>query len=380
MSLLRLFFSPFVILFVMVACCSNLNQVTEPITQDRGIALLKIAASNGLFQKIARKATLTVSANDMLTINKMLAITDSGIQGILDIPSGKNRLFSVTVYDSMNVLQYKGSSTADVIADTTVKITISIIRVSGKAVINGNIVEGDSTGKAAITRNVIESGSTLKDSLIAYYTFSGNAKDSSGKGNTGIVRGATLTSDRFGSANSAYMFDSTNSIDLSLLTELNNASSVTLNVWINLTSYYPSNDSRAIFWHWIRTGGGSGPVGIAFSIYSHGSILTGVNGGQNIYTDSNKIELGKWAMITLVYDGSAVLQSDKLYTYVNGEKIPFTNFSVATALPSTLGVSSTFSRIGNNFVGKIDDLRIYKRVLSFSEIDALYHSGAWAGN
>lgn len=43
--------------------------------------------------------------------------------------------------------------------------------------------------------------------LIGYWTFNGNASDSSGNGNDGVVYGATLTSDRFGNVNSAYSFD-----------------------------------------------------------------------------------------------------------------------------------------------------------------------------
>jgi murein DD-endopeptidase MepM/ murein hydrolase activator NlpD len=43
--------------------------------------------------------------------------------------------------------------------------------------------------------------------LVAYYPFNGNANDDSGNGNNGTVYGATLTTDRFGYANSAYSFD-----------------------------------------------------------------------------------------------------------------------------------------------------------------------------
>ena len=45
--------------------------------------------------------------------------------------------------------------------------------------------------------------------LIAAYLFTGNPADSSGNGNTGVVTGATLTTDRFGNANSAYYFNGT---------------------------------------------------------------------------------------------------------------------------------------------------------------------------
>ena len=43
--------------------------------------------------------------------------------------------------------------------------------------------------------------------LVAHYPFNGNANDESGNGNDGTVVGATLTTDRFGSPNSAYSFD-----------------------------------------------------------------------------------------------------------------------------------------------------------------------------
>ncbi len=39
--------------------------------------------------------------------------------------------------------------------------------------------------------------STVLDSLVAYYTFNGNADDMSGNGNHGIVNGAVLTEDRY---------------------------------------------------------------------------------------------------------------------------------------------------------------------------------------
>ncbi|HAW52317.1 MAG TPA: hypothetical protein DCX54_08330, partial [Flavobacteriales bacterium] len=48
------------------------------------------------------------------------------------------------------------------------------------------------------------------DSLIAWWPFNGNAQDESVNNNNGIVGGATLTTDRFNNANSAYDFDGIN--------------------------------------------------------------------------------------------------------------------------------------------------------------------------
>ena len=46
--------------------------------------------------------------------------------------------------------------------------------------------------------------------LVGWWPFDGNANDYSGNGNNGTVNGASLTSDRFGSANSAYDYDGIN--------------------------------------------------------------------------------------------------------------------------------------------------------------------------
>ena len=44
----------------------------------------------------------------------------------------------------------------------------------------------------------IASAAPITNGLVAAYEFSGNADDSSGNGNHGVVNGATLTADRFG--------------------------------------------------------------------------------------------------------------------------------------------------------------------------------------
>ncbi|MFN5093172.1 MAG: LamG domain-containing protein, partial [Bacteroidota bacterium] len=61
--------------------------------------------------------------------------------------------------------------------------------------------------------------SNLQTGLVGYWPFCGNANDESGNGNNGTVNGATLTTDRFGNANSAYVFDnSSNTQDITLST------------------------------------------------------------------------------------------------------------------------------------------------------------------
>jgi len=50
----------------------------------------------------------------------------------------------------------------------------------------------------------------LNDGLVAYYPFNGNANDASGNGNNGTINGTILTTNRFGTPNSAYYFPGNN--------------------------------------------------------------------------------------------------------------------------------------------------------------------------
>jgi len=55
-------------------------------------------------------------------------------------------------------------------------------------------------------RNV-NPGPHSEENLVAFYPFYGNANDETSNGYDGIVHGATLTTDRFGTQNSAYSYD-----------------------------------------------------------------------------------------------------------------------------------------------------------------------------
>jgi hypothetical protein len=68
--------------------------------------------------------------------------------------------------------------------------------------------------------------------LVGWWPFNGNANDESGNGNNGTVNGATLTTDRFGNANEAYIFGG-NNILVPLTQELVNMPMRTISVWFN---------------------------------------------------------------------------------------------------------------------------------------------------
>jgi len=88
--------------------------------------------------------------------------------------------------------------------------------------------------------------------------------------------------------------------------------------------------------------------------------------GNRVSATGNELAYGSWYHIGGVYDGST------LQIYVNGVVISSTPYSsplLQTGQPLYLGVNGA---LGDAFKGVMDDIRIYNRALSSSEIQSLY--------
>ena len=205
--------------------------------------------------------------------------------------------------------------------------------------------------------------------LVGWYPFNGNAKDASGKGNNGTVNGATLTTDRFGNANSAYSFDGiTNNIAVPNIAVTGNAAR-SIFVWIK-TSY---NAGKTI----IGTGGSSANAGEFNMVmgYGPGSIqqpgklgVMGGNfttGGHDYYPNTGtNVNDNKWHFVGATFDGNT-LNLYKDDTLINTTAITY----------NTIGQTNFFgynNHNGSQWNGMLDDIGIWNRVLNASEIASLY--------
>ena len=212
----------------------------------------------------------------------------------------------------------------------------------------------------------------LSDGLVAYYPFNGNANDESGNGNNGTVHGATLTQDRFGNAHSAYSFDGiSNYIDITN----------------NLNFDFGNKDFSISFW---------------FNASGHGVFVTqGDNLNNRWYAEIiQSVITYKWwnnGVLELNLVGNTILTDDVWYHYVivrEGNKFNLylngnleSSVTHSVTFPSynkVLGIGSDVMLGGWTFVdGSVDDIRIYNRALSESEIQELYEdstSGGLAGS
>ena len=183
----------------------------------------------------------------------------------------------------------------------------------------------------------------------------------------GTVTGTTLAGTGF---SVSYTFSaSNNKIDFSDLAALKLTSALTISSWIYPNTFGGTNAGR-IYDKWQTTFPQSG---YSFFIDNNtGTDAIAFGTGWLISTSvarvNNVITLNTWQHVAVTFSGSACT------FYKNG-------YSVGTVTGITASVSGTVNAIvGNNtgnvnyFDGKIDDLIIYSRGLSSSEISKIYTS------
>lgn len=205
--------------------------------------------------------------------------------------------------------------------------------------------------------------------MIGYWSFTGNANDSSPNANNGIVTGATLITDRFGNLNSAYSFNGLNNY-----IDFPQGSSSTLNVIGDISYCY-----------WIKTTQITLGLITAFgeeTAANPGGYLSGLADGPNAEPGKLSFEIGgTWAKSTIMLNDNAwhqviiTLNSQTLRLYVDG----LLNVERPNVIPTTSwnGIrrmgSANYNSIGF-YNGFIDDFGLWNRALTQEEITGLYYA------
>lgn len=207
---------------------------------------------------------------------------------------------------------------------------------------------------------------TVSDSLVAHYPFSGNANDATGNGYDGTVYGATLTEDRFGNTNSAYEFDGVDDY-------INTFSTFdfefrTMSLWVQP---YDIQGNETTDKHIAGQDANTLEYGQLKAKFSNGNLLVRAGGETSNYVvpvDSTNT----WYHLVLVRDGTVC----KYYLNNNRVGTSFSGSVGSSIEPNENFVIGVGRKLINQFfIGKIDDIRIYNRVLSTSEIDSLFSEG-----
>jgi Thermolysin metallopeptidase, alpha-helical domain/Concanavalin A-like lectin/glucanases superfamily/Secretion system C-terminal sorting domain len=202
----------------------------------------------------------------------------------------------------------------------------------------------------------------LTTGLIAYYPFNGNANDESGNSKDGVVNGATLTTDRFGVTNKAYSFNGTNNF-IALNHSYSGMTEISVAAWYKING--ATNDYlQAIL----------SSDGIAKLI--HLQINTSTGGDDAIYIDNtNSIllsltpqPLNQWKQVIIT------VKSGDSRLYVNGVQAAQSNTTYSVISPTNLLRIGSGYLNGRFFNGILDDIRIYNRALTSTEVAQLYNS------
>lgn len=212
----------------------------------------------------------------------------------------------------------------------------------------------------------------LSTGLVAHYTFDGNADDQSGYGNDGVICGATLTPDRFGNPDSAYSFDGVNDyIRVPDRPQLDGMSALTLSVWIKIDD----RDREAeVLNKYVHNTGSRLDDAYIIGIDSGGQIAFQYATAANyaIEITSAAIDVDSWHHIAGVYTGA------EGRVYIDGvlailwRDDPNPGGALNNIADDLLiGCANTASGLSKFFAGTIDDVRIYNRALSDSEVHSL---------
>ncbi len=220
----------------------------------------------------------------------------------------------------------------------------------------------------------------LQNGLVGCWTFDGaydKAPDCSGNNNTGTLTNGPLRTQ--GQLGQALSFDGSNDyVNIGAPSSLElGTSDMTSVAWIKTNGV--TNDG---LWRDILTKYESSPADIDFALQlAHASegtptVGTRIEGGlwanfNNLYiADNLALDDNKWHFVTVTRrNGTASL-------YVDGnlrQSGSITQNSITGVTPWTIGQLNTSD--GQNFAGSIDDVRVFNRALSATEVARMYKIG-----
>ncbi len=210
------------------------------------------------------------------------------------------------------------------------------------------------------------------DGLIAHYPFNGNANDESGNGNDGIIYGNSV---QFVSG----IFDQAISFDNS------SSGTFTVNDYVELPKLTASDLTVS---HWVKyiSGSSTSYSGCTYSIgtwssnhfqfeikntgFLRGKIRRSGQTGNSIATSEIDLSDHEWHFISIT------INNEFMKIYENGLEIDSVN------LGFDLDFVDSFHQVAlhrfpdgmsSRFTGEMDNLRVYNRSLSPSEISVLYN-------
>jgi len=255
--------------------------------------------------------------------------------------------------------------------------SIDDIRIYNRALSQAEIsrLYGQTQSKYNTSAVTTNTATSLKTGLVGHWTFDGldlltNVADKSGNGNNGFMSGFTSTSSattvgRLGQAikmdgvSNAIFVPNSSSIQVG-------GGNLSVSVWIYPKSF---GSYKVVF----EKGSSSLAREISFFINTgaQGWVSFGHNGDSSGATInfSPNFTTNEWQHLTVTRSGNTV------YVYRNGVQVGSVAMAYFATNSSALYFGYNSSSGGSHWNGNLDDIRVYNRALSTSEILALYNMG-----
>ncbi len=207
---------------------------------------------------------------------------------------------------------------------------------------------------------------SLSNGLVLYYPMNGTAIDASGNGYNGTINGGvTAAADRFGAAGAALAFNGTNGyIDVPDGAYFN-GSDFTVSAWVRMGAY--NNWSRLFDF---GNGSSNNNVLVGLTNGTTGrpaaEIYTGTVSGGQISSPSNTLPINQWVLLTYSWsNGTGTL-------FINGNQVIQGLQTAPTNIVRTINYIGRSNWAGDAYANaRMDDFRIYNRLLSQAELHAL---------
>ena len=356
------------VLFLFFLNCSD-RGIDTPMSGDPGnLGKLTLSFSNPpteIVQVVAR-----LSREGYITRVLQLTVTNttqSATGSFADVPVGVWHL-KVEALDDSAVVRYQGETNVDVVGGQVAQVSLQLYPTSGGIQI---IVTWSNT---PIPIN----------GLVAYYPFNGNANDATGNGHHASVHGAVLAPDRLGTLNRSYGFDGIDDyLEVPHAPALQPPSQISVCAWVRPAAFYHGLCQGNDIVHKGTADHEAGCYLLRYTDHSATNDCYEINDLEVHFTlgiafadydrwyvhGTRRVRLNEWQFVVGTYDGST------MKVYADG------------VLDATLQVSRPLPMNTRNlFIGKddhpdwpylvngrIDEVRIYNRALTASEIWTLYN-------
>jgi hypothetical protein len=315
----------------------------------------------------------TVCSGGQVTLTASGASTytwSGGVQNGVAFTPTSSTVYTVTGTTS------NGCTGTDVVA-------INVLPAPSITATSASICVGNSTTLTASSTSSISPCANLTGSLstglIGYWPFCGNANDVSGNGNNGTpVNGPMLTTDRFGSPNNAYSFDGINDF-MSLSNQLPDASVFSISAWVYHTK---GNNFSGILSDATTSSGNDlylnvNDNSIGIKADKNGSTLFQCplpEVGYNPTPIASGLNNGnQWKQIVIM------VEPTQTKVYLNSVLVASLNIGGSNI--GSHALSPVFGKITDGdysiqyLGGKLDDIGIWNRALTTTEIQQLYTQG-----